>query len=508
MIGMEKMGMGKSVRRKVSQLVVPRLEGRRLTDSTYFEKIKRLVERGIGGFILFGGKYKDVKKALKELQRISDTPLFIASDLEQGLGQQIEGGTLFPSALAIGSAIDTENKDDIKLLKEAIQIMSQEAIEVGINVILAPVLDINTNPENPIICTRAFSDNPGKVTWFGREFIEGIQSLGLIACAKHFPGHGDTERDSHLELPVIKKPIDTLRRIELRPFAVAIKAGVQMIMAGHLRVDAIDPDSPASLSYKVINGFLRKDLGFKRIVITDAINMGALKERYNEDEACFLALKAGVDIILHPENPESVIESLLSKWEEIELQVEGSLKRISKAKERFSIVKGIEGLKSTIHLKTKNKVAETLSKKAIKIIKGIPEFSEISILLILDDDNSGAGNTFTNTLKTKYSFIEVIYIDSDNLSSERLRVIKNVNGKPLIVGIFSKVSAWKGRSGINQGFYQFLKDSLKESYTSTVISFGSPHILDKIEADNLIAAYWGSDYAQRAVGTLLCEKAT
>lgn len=501
---------GKSVRRKVSQLVVPRLEGRRLTDSTYFEKIKRLVERGIGGFILFGGKYKDVKKALKELQRISDTPLFIASDLEQGLGQQIEGGTLFPSALAIGSAIDTENKDDIKLLKEAIQIMSQEAIEVGINVILAPVLDINTNPENPIICTRAFSDNPGKVTWFGREFIKGIQFLGLIACAKHFPGHGDTEKDSHLEIPVIKKPIDTLRRIELRPFADAIKAGVQMIMAGHLRVDAIDPDSPASLSYKVINGFLRKDLGFKRIVITDAINMGALKERYNEDEACFLALKAGVDIILHPENPESVIESLLSKWEEIELQVEGSLKRISKAKERFSIIKKeIEGLGSAIHLKAKNKVAETLSKKAIKVIKGIPEFSGRSILLILDDDNSGAGNAFTDTLKTKSSsIIEVIYIDSDNLSSERLRVIKNVNGKPLIVGIFSKVSAWKGRSGINQGFYQFLKDSLKESYTSTVISFGSPHILDKIEADNLIAAYWGSDYAQRAVGTLLCEKAT
>ncbi|MBI5199362.1 MAG: hypothetical protein HZA09_05025 [Nitrospirae bacterium] len=500
---------GKSIRRKVSQLIVPRLEGRRLTDSTYFEKIKRLVEQGIGGFILFGGKYKDVKKALKELQRISKTPLFIASDLEQGLGQQIEGGTLFPSALAIGSAIDTENKDDIKLLREAIQIMSQEAIEVGINVILAPVLDINTNPENPIICTRAFSDNPGKVTWFGREFIKGIQFLGLIACAKHFPGHGDTERDSHLEIPVIKKPIDTLRRIELRPFADAIKAGVQMIMAGHLRVDAIDPDSPASLSYKVINGFLRKDLGFKRIVITDAMNMGGIKERYNEDEACFLALKAGVDIILHPENPESVIESLLSKWEEIELLVEGSLKRISKAKERFSIMKeGMEGLGSTIDIKAKNKVAETLSKKAIKVIKGIPEFLERSILLILDDDNSGAGNAFTDTLKTKSSSIEVIYIDSDNLSSERLRVLKNVNSKPLIVGIFSKVSAWKGRSGVNQGVYQLLKDALRESYTSTVISFGSPYILDKIEADNLIAAYWGSDYAQRGVGTLLCEKAT
>ena len=130
-------------------------------------------------------------------------------------------------------------------------------------------------------------------------------------------------------------------------------------------------------------------------------------------------------------------------------------------------------------------------------------------MLILNDDNSGAGNAFTDTLKTKSSsIIEVIYIDSDNLSSERLRILKNVNGKPLIVGIFSKVSAWKGRSGINQGFYQLLKDALRESHISTVISFGSPHILDKIEADNLIAAYWGSDYAQRAVGTLLCEKAT
>lgn len=487
---------------------MPRLEGSLLTEPSYFERIKNLVEDGIGGFILFGGKYQDVKKAIRELQEMSETHLFIAADLEQGLGQQIEGGTLFPNAMAIASAIDSNVPEDMGLLREAIRVIAFEARDVGINIILAPVLDVNTNPENPIICTRSFSDDPLKVSLFGKEFIDGIQSLGLIACAKHFPGHGGTEIDSHIELPVIKSSKERLMRFELYPFIESIKTGVRMIMVGHLKADAIDPDIPASLSYKVINDLLRKELGFNGMVITDAMNMGAIKSIYNENSACLMAFKAGADIILHPENPESVLEGLLSRWKEIELQVEESFKRILKAKERFAsnpppspFAKG--GISGGL------KIPEVLSEKAIRIMKGKPKISEDSIALILDDDATGAGNDFIEIIKMKYPSIESIYIDSKNVLSEKNKAFEKIKNRPLVVGIFSKISALKGRSGIHSELLKFLKDALIESGNSTVISFGSPYLLDPFRhrAGTLIVAYWGSDTAQRAVANLVCKGA-
>ncbi len=512
--------MKESIRKKISQLIIPRLEGNRLTNPSYFEKIKGFVEQGIGGFILFGGKKEDVKKGIRELQGISEIPLFIASDLEQGLGQQVEGGTLFPNAMAMGSAIDTGNREDIKLLREEIRIMSQEAKEIGINVILTPVLDVNTNPKNPIICTRAFSDKPEKVAWFGREFVNGIQSYGLISCAKHFPGHGSTEIDSHIELPVIKSSIERLREVELYPFIEAIDEGADMIMVGHLIAEAIDPDRPASLSHKIINDFLKKELGFKGLVITDAMNMGAIRKRYNEDDACLMALKAGADIILHPENTETVIECLLSKWEEIETQVEESSKRILQAKERLRLNSSLPSFAKVIPptppLKKGGvggyeegnlgvKVAQTLSEKAIRIIKGTPGVKENSVVIILDDDGSGSGKDFIETIKERYPGVESIYIDPKNITSERVRVLDKVRGRSVVAGIFSKVSAWKGRSGISTELYNFLEDVLMVSGSSIVISFGCPYILNGIKADTLISAYWDSMLAQKSVGKILCE---
>jgi beta-glucosidase-like glycosyl hydrolase len=522
----------KSIRKKISQLLMPRLEGNLLTEPPYFEKIKTLLEGGIRGFILFGGKKKDVKKAIKELQRISEIPLFIASDLEQGLGQQVEGGTIFPKAMAIGSAIDPNNTDNIRLLRETINIMALEAKEVGINVILAPVLDVNTNPKNPIICTRAFSETPSKVGFFGREFIRGIQSAGLIACGKHFPGHGDTEIDSHIDLPVMRSSIARLRKVELYPFIEAIKSRVKMIMVGHLLVESLDPERPASHSYKVITGLLRKKLGFNGLVITDAMNMGAIKSLYGENESCFMVTKAGADIILHPENPEYVIEYLSSCWEEIEIRVEESLKRILKIKENtiisvipvktgiqknrtldsclrrndslFMVRNAEDYLKSLIG--RKKEIIQILSDKSIKVLKGSPKFTENSIALILDDDNSGSGKDFIKTLKIRYPKLESFYIDSKNIFSANRKVLNKVNGRLLTIGIFSNISAWKGRSSISPDLYKFLKRAIKESKSSTVVSFGCPHILDGIEADTLIAAYWDSESAQRAAANLICGK--
>jgi beta-glucosidase-like glycosyl hydrolase len=163
---------------KIAQIVIARLDGKNLKRRLpYYEE---LVERGIGGFILFGGEKKEIKYAIKALQKKAQIPLFIGSDLEQGLGQHIDGGTLFPPALAFARAINREKRKDLLLLRKAVHIIAGEARAVGINIVFSPVLDVNTNPENPIICTRAFGDDPERVAWFGREFIKAMEIHPVI----------------------------------------------------------------------------------------------------------------------------------------------------------------------------------------------------------------------------------------------------------------------------------------------------------------------------------------
>ena len=183
-----------------------------------------------------------LRDGLKELQLISARPLLIASDLEQGLGQHVNGGTTFPPAMAMASAVRKAGTEKAhSLLTRLYSAFAQEALYAGINTIFAPVLDINTNPENPIIATRSFGEDPETVSYLGCEMIDIIQGNNVIACGKHFPGHGDTDIDSHISLPVLNKGLSELEGTELIPFRRAVASGVKMIMLGHLSVPAIDP---------------------------------------------------------------------------------------------------------------------------------------------------------------------------------------------------------------------------------------------------------------------------
>ncbi|HWR59334.1 MAG TPA: glycoside hydrolase family 3 N-terminal domain-containing protein, partial [Thermodesulfovibrionales bacterium] len=298
--------------------LVPRLNGKEIEER--FDYYLGLVKKGVAGFIIFGGELETVREGIRRLQSAADHPLIIASDLEQGLGQQIEGGTVFPPAMAIASAIKKLGKENAEhLLKELYTAFALEARYAGINTIFAPVLDVNTNPDNPIIATRAFGEDPETVSFFGCEMVKTLQDKGIIACGKHFPGHGDTEIDSHIGLPLVRKDRAVLEDTELVPFKRAISEGVKMIMLGHLSVPAIDPsEKPATISEEIIS-YLRTKLDFKGIVISDAMNMGALAG-YDENEASLMALRAGVDIILHPSDPGSVASYLHKKnWKSVPL---------------------------------------------------------------------------------------------------------------------------------------------------------------------------------------------
>ena len=475
-----------SLEKTLYQLIIARLEGIRIGEEPYQKRIFRLIRKGVGGFILFGGEKDKVKGFIRKMQAEAEMSLFIASDIERGVGQQIRGFTNSPCQMAVSAAIDKNSREDISILYNSIKSIADEAVEAGINMPLIPVLDVNRDPDNPIICTRAFSDNTEIVSWFGSEYIRILEESGLLSCAKHFPGHGDTSIDSHIRLPVIRKSYKDLMKTDLAPFKKAIKAGVGSIMIGHLVIPAID-DKPASLSEKVINGLLRKKLGFRGLVLTDALNMHALKGITNVSAQC---LKAGADILLHPADADSTVRELFSALESKDIseeQIEAAAGRILLAKEKMQ-----KRETDTIDYKKHEMLSSQITGKSITLVKDtkgilpLTDAGKVSIILAGDEQYFKSSPFYPFGKGGERGF-------SDNIS---------------VFVIFTSVSAWKGSSGISESEKDRIKRLIKEARHSIVISFGSPYILRHFnDADILIAAYEPTEQAQKAVMERLEGKA-
>ncbi len=463
--------------------MIPRLNGTEI--DRRFDYYVDLVRKGVAGFIIFGGELETVREGIRKLQAASHQPLIIASDLEQGLGQQIKGGAIFPPAMAIASALTKRSSrfqiqsSNLELLRETFKAFAVEAKYAGINTIFAPVLDINTNPANPIIATRAFGEDPETVSFFGCEMVKVLQENGIMACGKHFPGHGDTDIDSHIGLPVVRKEITALEEVELVPFRNAIREGVKMIMPGHLCVPAIDPSGdPATISKKIIS-YLRLRMGFKGIVVSDAMNMGALAG-YDEDEASLLAVKAGVDIILHPSDPDRTASCLLEK----KLGT-GPLKRFVLPKEE----------KSPPDFTEHQRLSDKLARMAVTV-EG-ERRTELSkpFLLILKEDKQEKGSFFIQAMKKSFpDFGHMAIVQGDEIPWSQIP--KDCD---LLVAVFSQIRAWKGRTG---AWLPNVIGALGEK-TGTFISFGNPYVLRNVSGAPRIFAYWDARPAQKAVAEKL-----
>ena len=565
------------------QFIIPRLNGKDIEKN--FDYYHRLVKKGIAGFIIFGGRLETVRQGIIELQKASKKPLIIASDLEQGLGQHIEGGTIFPPAMAIASAIrscrlSAISSQQIKLLRKVFRAMAIEARYAGINTIFAPVLDINTNPRNPIISTRAFGEDTETVSFFGCEMIKILQANGISACGKHFPGHGDTEIDSHIGLPLIKKDLQSLKKTELVPFRNAVREGVKMIMLGHLKVPALDPSGiPASLSEKVVR-YIRDKMRFKGILITDALNMHALMQIVQniksphppfakggrggifeiaspsarndrigptiEEEASLMALRAGVDLLLHPTDVDKVVAYL----ENTNLDCRSSVKRLNEFR------KTCQALRITPYcdFEKHRELSEELTRRAIRITGQIKPIKKPFLIILNDDadnpspipsdksphppftkggrggilekamarrggeggfdDESRAvrgdkslcekGRVFAEKLKEKFPDLKLQIINR----SSKIQKLTPPDNAFVIVAIFSETKAWKG--GPSPWLLKCIKKL--EEIAEIFISFGSPYILPTPTPlpqgegargrGAKIYAYWDSESAQKAVAEL------
>lgn len=452
--------------------LIPRLNGAEIEEN--FGYYLNLVKKGVAGFIVFGGELEILKAGIKELKRAAGRPLIISSDLEQGLGQHVNGGTIFPPAMAIASALEKmDTKAAALLIEKLYTAFALEAGYAGINTIFAPVLDINTNPENPIIATRSFGEDTETVTYIGCEMIRILQENNIMACGKHFPGHGDTETDSHMQLPVIKKSLSALEGLELIPFKRAIEAGVRMLMLGHLSVPSMDPSGrPATLSKNII-AYLREKMEFQGLMITDAMNMGSIGA-YTEEEASLMALRAGVDIVLHPSSPDKVAAYLQKKAympKPLNLNITNY------------------GYNAPPDFNKHKKLADELTERAIQTYGNIA--INKPFIIILNDEPEQKGMTFLNTIKTRHPHVRHCTVLMGN--DIPWQIIPKDHD--LIVGIFSAVKAWKGNTRV------WLDKCLRgiEDRNRIFISFGNPYLLNKLQRQAKICAFWDSEAAQKAV---------
>ncbi len=512
-----------TLRHDVAQMVMPRLNGADLDDTGYRTQIEALIQEGIGGFILFGGDIENTPQRLAEFQLRSETPLLIASDVERGLGQQLAGGTRFPGQRAVASAINPRSKKDAALLDRMIDAVRAETRRAGIHAVFSPVMDVNNNPDNPIICTRAFGDEPGMVEWFGSRYIKKLQKsrgtrnrLDLLACAKHFPGHGDTDQDSHSVLPVIRADRPRLNRIELPPFREAVKSGVGMVMAAHLLVPALDPDKPTTFSKKIITALLREGMAFDGLIVSDALDMGALAGTYSPEEIAVRAVEAGIDILLHPRDARLTIEAVVSAVEQGRLthaRIRESVERVLSAKKRLGLFDEKRPEAAPINYDKHRRIAEEMGRKALRILSGkgrlLPwKTAGGAVCFVLDDDGEGKGSVFLGELSGKFGTVTgAVLTPHVDLPPSHLQDALASAG-PVVLSIFSKISASKGRSGISEKLRdtgtEILRASKAAGKTSVVISFDSPYILKYFQqADILVAAYDGMEEIQRAAVDLL-----
>jgi beta-glucosidase len=307
--------------------------------------LQRLLAAGVGGVILLGGSAAELRLRTRQLQGWARCPLLVCADVEEGVGQRFEGASWLVPPLALGRLHGEDPIGAEELAERYGRCSGREARALGLNWVLGPVCDVNNNPANPVINVRAWGEDPGSAGLLAAAFVRGAQAEGVLCCAKHFPGHGDTATDSHLELPLLPHSRERLEAVELPPFRAAIAAGVAAVMTGHLVLPALDGARPATLSAAVLTQLLRHDLGFGGLVVTDALVMEAIAAHHGGGEAAVLALEAGADLVLMPADADGALAAIVAAVEGGRLrrsQLETSALRRQQALERCQQAEGQE----------------------------------------------------------------------------------------------------------------------------------------------------------------------
>ena len=335
-----------SLAEQVAQMIVVRTTGHLFDHEVAYPQweatnaeLDKYLALGVGGVILLGGSAAEVGVRSQQLQSQAKYLLLVAADIEEGVGQRFSGATWFAPPMALGEIARQDLPLALDLAERMGSAIAQEATAIGINWLLAPVVDVNNNPANPVINVRAFGDTAEVVAKLISAFIAGAKKSPVLTSAKHFPGHGDTDIDSHLQLPIVRHNLERLQTVELVPFERAIAAHVDSVMTAHLQLPNIDPNFPSTLSKVTLSGLLRRDMGFDGLIVTDALVMGGITQQYGSAEAAVLAVEAGADVLLMPGDVEGAIAAVCDAVDEGRIAPDAilrSVERVWRAKHKIA----------------------------------------------------------------------------------------------------------------------------------------------------------------------------
>jgi beta-glucosidase-like glycosyl hydrolase/CubicO group peptidase (beta-lactamase class C family) len=507
---------------KVGQLLFTTYHGSFLpTDSSAYEQVMHDVEElHVGGFInateasalgIVKSQAYPTAVLTNQIQSKSKLPLLIGADFERGVAMRLDEGTSFPTAMALAAAGDPHDAYTMG------KITALEARAVGTQWIYAPDADVNNNPANPIINTRSFGEDPQKVGQFVTEFIRGVEENGGLATAKHFPGHGDTSSDSHIDLPLIRANRERLDNLELVPFRAAIAAGVSTIMTGHLSVPALEPDpnTPATLSPRILTGLLRNDLGFRGLVITDAMDMGGITVRYAPGEAAVRAFLAGADALLMPPVPDAAFEALQQAAKSGRIpreRLDASVRRILAAKARLGLNKNrlveLNALDRKFGSVAWQNQAQAISDRGVTLLRDtahrlpLDETKPTRSLLVslYADPEPYPGEDLERELRNRFDSLIALRADTKFLKADLLKLPSANSYDVAVLAFFVRVSDRKGDVAIPPEQAAVAEQIAKAGKPVIYLGMGSPYLIESFpNAETWLAAFGISDVAQISV---------
>jgi beta-N-acetylhexosaminidase len=504
---------------KVGQLIVPSFESNFLsTDSDTFDALTRLVrDYHVGGFHVFGasipapsvllnpgygtvilGQPFSAAFLINRLQALSSVPLLNTADFETGVGFRIFGATTFPRQMAMGAVAGADGE---RLVREEARITAAEARAIGVQVNFAPIADVNDNARNPVINTRSYGEDPAHVAALVAAYVSGARDAGMIATIKHFPGHGDTDVDSHLGLPVITFDRARLERIELVPFRRGIEGGAQAVMAAHIELPALDPtpSTPATFSRPILEDLLRRDLGFGGITYTDSMSMEAVANLLPPDEGAVRAFLAGADQILHSPDPVAAFTGLKTAVESGRVsrtRLDESVSRILRAKAFAGLHKqrtvDLEQVPANVGSRAHLAVAQAAAARSMTLVKDdrhqvpltVPRDTPVLYLSMLDYPSgwqiAAPSRTFLPALKQHWPQVTAIEL-SDHTPLSELDLVRAMAPRygAIVASVFVRANSGSGRLDLPAELVRLLQDLARTTArTSTPLVttfFGNPY---------------------------------
>jgi beta-glucosidase-like glycosyl hydrolase len=500
-----------SLREKIAQLIFVRIGSNmppvRTAEADEQRVAQLLDECPFGGLLLFNGDL-ETKHALDRLQQRVAVPLLIGSDIERGVGQQVKGFTLFPHAMAF----DRLGEDGPNAVENFVRTLAAEAAETGIHITFGPVADVSTNSANPIINTRAYSEQTERAAELTRAYVAVGESAGLLTTAKHFPGHGSTERDSHDSLPVAERSLDELRACELVPFQVAIDAGCSLIMTAHVSYPALDPSGvPATLSPAILIDLLRNQMGFNGVVCSDSLLMAGVRAQFsNEEDMSLAVLNAGVDLLLDLAEPVNVVEHLCVCVESGQLtlaRVDEALERIWALKQRAFAKSAGASPSATSRAEAQSlskHIADSaidLSRNSVRALPLDPNKSLVAILLKpFETAIEPPEQPLAAELRKRFKTIRYAQLGPNSDSSAHQAAFELAHtAEQLLIAIIVRPAAWHA-FGLRPQQKELIHRLFREHPSATLASLGVPHALNDFpEAATCICTYSDIPASQQAL---------